>query len=184
MATILTVTGSPSAVSRTQGAVRHVEARLRDAGHTVDSVSVRELPAAPLLAGDTAEPGIRAVVDAIAAADALVVATPVYKAAYTGLLKALLDLLPQYALADKAVLPLATGGTVAHVLAIDYALRPVLTSLGAAHVSQGYFLLDRFLTPAETGEIVIERAAAAALFEIVDRFSLSLRTDRSLAPAT
>jgi FMN reductase len=110
------------------------------------------------------------------------VATPIYKAAYTGLLKALLDLLPQYAFADKSVLPLATGGTTAHVLAIDYALRPVLTSLGAAHVAQGYFVLDRFLTAADTGEIVIDRAAATARFDIVDRFSWSLRAGRSLDP--
>ncbi len=56
----------------------------------------------------------------------MVIGTPVYKAAYSGLLKSLLDLLPQYALAGKTVLPLATGGSTAHVLAIDYALRPVL----------------------------------------------------------
>src|SRR5918912_82296 len=47
------------------------------------------------------------------------------KAAYTGLLKAFLDLLPQYALGGKTVLPLVTGGTPAHVLTVDYALRPV-----------------------------------------------------------
>ncbi|GAA2109222.1 hypothetical protein GCM10009780_63570 [Actinomadura alba] len=159
-----------------------MEARLRDDGHTVTSVAVRDLPAAPLLAGDKTDPAIRAVVDGIAAVDGLVVATPIYKAAYTGLLKALLDLLPQYAFAEKSVLPLATGGTTAHVLAIDYALRPVLTSLGAAHVAQGYFVLDRFLTAADTGEIVIDPAAATALFDIVDRFSWSLRAGRSLDP--
>ncbi|MBC6457659.1 NADPH-dependent FMN reductase [Actinomadura sp. HBU206391] len=183
MATILAISGSPSAISRTQGVLHHVERRLRDDGHTVTSLAVRELPAVPLLAGDKTDPAIRAVVDEIAAADALVVATPIYKAAYTGLLKALLDLLPQYAFAEKSVLPLATGGTTAHVLAIDYALRPVLTSLGTAHVAQGYFVLDRFLTAAGADEIVIDRAAGAALFDIVDRFSSSLRAHRSLAPA-
>lgn len=35
----------------------------------------------------------------------------------------------EQALAGKTVLPLATGGTTAHVLAIDYALRPVLSSM-------------------------------------------------------
>ena len=56
------------------------------------------------------------------------VATPVYKAAYSGLLKVLLDLLPQTALKEKTVLPLATGGSPHHMLALDYALRPVLQS--------------------------------------------------------
>jgi FMN reductase len=184
MATILAISGSPSVVSRTKGVLRHVEARLGGGGHTVTSLAVRELPAAPLLGGDRSDPAIRTVIDRIAAADGLVVATPIYKAAYTGLLKALLDLLPQYAFAEKSVLPLATGGTTAHVLAIDYALRPVLTSLGAAHVAQGYFVLDQFLTAADTGEVVIDDAAAAALFDIVDRFSRSLSADRSLAPVT
>jgi FMN reductase len=49
----------------------------------------------------------------------------VYKAAYSGLLKTLLDLLPQCALAGKVVLPVVTCGSPAHVLAIDYALRPL-----------------------------------------------------------
>jgi FMN reductase len=184
MATILTISGSPSAVSRTQGVLNHVGARLGDAGHTVSSVAVRDLPPAPLLAGEAADPAIRSVVEAIGAADAVVVATPIYKAAYTGLLKSMLDLLPQYAFAGKSVLPLATGGTTAHVLAIDYALRPVLMSLGAAHVSAGYFLLDQVLTWTDTGELVIEAAAAEALLRVVDGFSWSLSGEPSLAPAT
>jgi hypothetical protein len=44
---------------------------------------------------------------------------------------------PQYALRGETVLPLATGGTPAHALVIDYALRPVLTSLGAGAIGQG-----------------------------------------------
>src|SRR5256885_12419558 len=41
----------------------------------------------------------------------VVVATPIYKASYSGVLKSFLDLLPQFGLAGKVVLPLATGGT-------------------------------------------------------------------------
>ena len=62
----------------------------------------------------------------VANAQLIVVATPVYKAAYSGLLKVFLDLLPQTALAGKTVLPLATGGSPHHMLALDCALRPVL----------------------------------------------------------
>ena len=69
-----------------------------------------------------------------AAARGLVIATPVYKAAYSGLLKTFLDLLPQFGLREKVILPLVTGGTPAHVLAIDYALRPVLNSLDPLHI--------------------------------------------------
>jgi FMN reductase len=46
-------------------------------------------------------------------------------------LKVFLDLLPQFALAGKAILPIATGGSVAHLPALDYGLGPVLQSMGA-----------------------------------------------------
>jgi len=44
----------------------------------------------------------------------LIIATPIFKASYSGLLKVFLDLLPQFALAGKAILPIATGGSVHH----------------------------------------------------------------------
>ncbi|MGA5194026.1 NAD(P)H-dependent oxidoreductase [Streptomyces exfoliatus] len=73
----------------------------------------------------------------------------IYKAAYSGLLKTFLDLLPQHAFAGKPVLPLATGGSPAHVLAPEYALRPILTAFGA-QVCQGRFVLDRPSRPPRT----------------------------------
>lgn len=79
----------------------------------------------------------------LAKADAVIIATPIYKAAYTGLLKAFLDLLPQKALLGKVVLPIATGGTLAHLLAIDYALKPVLSELGARHLLGGVYAVDK-----------------------------------------
>lgn len=132
MATIATISSSPSDTSRTDAVLSYVTKRLLSHGHRVTPIVLRDLPAAPLLRGQADDPSIARAVDVLAAADAVVVTTPVYKAAYSGLLKVFLDLLPQYALRGKTVLPLATGGTPAHVLVIDYALRPVLTSLGAA----------------------------------------------------
>jgi FMN reductase len=108
----------------------------------------------------------------------------VYKASYSGLLKALLDLLPQFALAGKTVLPLATGGTNAHVLALDYAFRPVLTSLGAEHVVQGYFLLDKLITRVEGGGIAIDAEAEPQLVSVVDFFSEALHRSARLVPAS
>lgn len=76
-------------------------------------------------------PALKTFTEQLQQADGLIVATPVYKAAYSGALKTLLDLLPERALQGKVVLPLATGGTVAHLLAVDYALKPVLSTLKA-----------------------------------------------------
>ncbi|HWM38162.1 MAG TPA: NADPH-dependent FMN reductase [Streptomyces sp.] len=174
MPNVLTLSGSPSARSRTASLVRHVGELLAAERHDVRHVAVRDLPPEALLAGDSAHPAIREVADSIAWADALVVGTPVYKAAYSGLLKTLLDVLPQFALAGKTVLPLATGGSAAHVLAIDYALRPVLTSLGTDSVLRGWFVLDRHVTAGAEGSGVVAAEAAEGVTETVGRLLDSL----------
>lgn len=99
------------------------------------------------------------------------------KAAYTGLLKAFLDLLPQYALGGKTVLPLVTGGTPAHVLAVDYALRPVLASMGA-QVGQGYFVLDQLISVGAASGPTLAPAAERPLLSIVDAFSEAVASFR------
>lgn len=66
---------------------------------------------------------------AVAAADRLLLATPVYRATYSGLLKLLLDHLPQEGLAGKAVILAATAISPAHFLSVDTGLRVVVASL-------------------------------------------------------
>lgn len=171
---ILAVAGSPSATSRTARVLDRVAGRLRDAGHGVDVLRVRDLPAGPLLAGDASDPALRATAAAVAAADGVVVATPVYKAAYAGLLKVWLDQLPQFALRGKAVLPLAVGGSLAHVLAIDYALRPVLCSFDPRVVSPGYFVLETAITRRDDGGVHLDPTIDTALMDVVDRFAAEL----------
>src|SRR5215468_2278803 len=149
MTTIVTISGSPSVPSRSAALALHVASLLRARNLEVVSLDVRDLPAAELLGARTSEPAIASAVHQVQRADGVVVVTPIYKAAYSGALKVFLDLLPQFALAGKVVLPLATGGTLAHVLALDYALRPVLVALGAQHIVNGLFVLDKTLTISE-----------------------------------
>ncbi|MCF3960144.1 NADPH-dependent FMN reductase [Streptomyces fuscigenes] len=182
MATVLSLSGSPSASSRTAGLLRHLGARVAEQGHHVVPLDVRTLPAEPLLHGDTAAPDILRAVELVQSADGVVVGTPVYKAAYSGLLKSLLDLLPQTALAGKTVLPLATGGTAAHALAIDYALRPVLSSMGAPHIVQGWFVLDRHIS-LDGGRVRVDPGAEEGLHKVVDRFTGALASRSALAGA-
>ncbi|MFD8818699.1 NADPH-dependent FMN reductase, partial [Streptomyces sp. NPDC059627] len=124
MAIVLSVSGSPSATSRTARLLRHLDRRLAAQGHEVIALDVRTLPPEALLGADFAHPAVVEATELFEPAEGVVIGTPIYKAAYSGLLKSLLDLLPQYALAGTTVLPLATGGSTAHVLAIDYAPRP------------------------------------------------------------
>ncbi|CAL9364493.1 FMN reductase (NADPH) [Streptomyces sp. enrichment culture] len=183
MASVLSVSGSPSPSSRTARLLRHLDDRLRLHGHDVTPLDVRALPAEALLGADFRHPAITAATTLFEQADGVVIGTPVYKAAYSGLLKSLLDLLPQYALTGKTVLPLATGGSTAHVLAIDYALRPVLNSMGALHIVPGWFTLDRDITVDGNGATVVAPGAAEALAQVTDQFSAALAgTTARLAP--
>ncbi|NGO13967.1 NADPH-dependent FMN reductase [Streptomyces sp. HC44] len=180
MATVLSVSGSPSPTSRTARLLRDLDARLTEQGHEVVPLDVRTLPPEALLHADFGHPAIVEATALVAQADGIVFGTPVYKAAYSGLLKSLLDLLPQYALQGKTVLPLATGGTTAHVLAIDYALRPVLASMGPAHITPGWFVLDKHIEVRQDGGIVVEPGTREALEQVVDQFSAALGDHRPL----
>jgi FMN reductase len=174
MTSIVTITGSPSKPSRSAALALHVANQLRPHGFELESINVRDLPAVDLLAGRTSDPAIANAIRTIERADALVITTPIYKASYTGVLKAFLDLLPQFALTGKVVLPLATGGTIAHVLALDYALRPVLVALGAQHVVNGLFILDKTLAVSDRG-LAIDADVEQRLTTIVADFAASVQ---------
>jgi len=170
MALVVTLAGSPAQQSSSQALLRHVERRLQVVGHDVHRIDLRELPAADLLSGQVEAPGLADAIAAVAAADGVVLATPVYKAAYSGLLKAFLDVLPQYAFAGKPVLPLVTGGSPAHVLVLDYALRPVLHSLGAAPVVAGWFVPSDHLHRYPDGGLLVDAASAGPVADVTDGF--------------
>jgi FMN reductase len=140
--TILTLSGSPSASSKSHRILHQLADELANRGLEVETLDVRELPAEALLKADFNHPSLQRAIDQVARATALVIATPIYKAAYSGVLKTFLDILPQDGLAGKTVLPIATGGSLAHALALDYALKPVLASLGARHLLASIHIVD------------------------------------------
>jgi FMN reductase len=73
----------------------------------------------------------REAVDRIAAATAVLIAAPVYRASFPGVLKNLLDIAPVEALQAKPVGVVAMGGSAHHYLAVDTQLRQVLGWFGA-----------------------------------------------------
>ncbi|TCO49466.1 SsuE family FMN reductase [Kribbella antiqua] len=183
MATIATISSSPSHPSRTDAVLDYVTKRLISHGHEVTPIVLRDLSTEPLLRGRADDPGIASAVEVLEAADAVVVTTPVYKAAYSGLLKVFLDLLPQYALKGKTVLPLATGGTPAHVLAIDYALRPVLTSLGAGAIGQGWFVLSSHIRLYDGGGLLLDPAASVPVYQVTEAFLATVEGNQPVESA-
>jgi FMN reductase len=76
---------------------------------------------------------------AVARADGLIVVSPIFSASYSGLFKSFFDVLEHRSLTGKPVLIAATGGTARHSLALDHALRPLFSFLGAVVVPTGVY---------------------------------------------
>ncbi|MER6960727.1 FMN reductase [Streptomyces sp. NPDC000618] len=77
---------------------------------------------------------LAAALEAVTAADGLIVVTPVFSASYSGLFKSFFDVLDPDALAGKPVLIAATGGSARHSLVLEHALRPLFSYLRAVVV--------------------------------------------------
>jgi len=170
--TILLIGGSPATPSSSSRLLHHVGDALALRGHRITKLQVRDLPAEALLHANCDHPDIKRALAAVAAADAVVIATPVYKASFSGILKTFLDLLPQDGLAGKLVLPLATGGSQSHMLALDYALRPVLHALEARHVLTSIYATSQQLPWQEdsglTPDVTIAWRVAAGVEHLSD----------------
>jgi len=155
---VLLIGGSPSTTSRSARWLANIGARLEREGLHVESLQVRNLPAQALLHADFKHPEIVAALQQVERAEAIVIATPVYKAAYSGILKTFIDLWPQYGLRGKVVLPLASGGSPAHTLILDYALRPVLASLGPRQVLESIYAVEQQIVWSEESGLTLDPA--------------------------
>jgi FMN reductase len=82
---------------------------------------------------------LRAAVDAVLTADALIAVTPVYSGSYSGLFKTFFDVLGADALVDQPVLLAATAGTARHSLVLEHAMRPLFAYLRAVPVPTSVF---------------------------------------------
>ncbi|OHV36047.1 MULTISPECIES: NADPH-dependent FMN reductase [Pseudofrankia] len=142
MTTLSVVVGNPKAESRTLAIAEALADRLRpllgaEKGLRLDLAE----HAGDVFTWPHAE--LDALTEQVAASDYLVVASPTYKAAYTGLLKAFLDRYPTAGLRGVTAFPVFTIGSPAHTLAVEFTLRPLLVELGASVPTQGLsFLTD------------------------------------------
>ncbi|MGW4638997.1 NADPH-dependent FMN reductase [Sphaerisporangium sp. NPDC004334] len=142
MSAPVALVGNPRPGSRTlTAAVAAAEAVGRRTGHDGPPRVVDLSELAPLLLTGPS-PQVEAALEAVAGAGVLVVASPTYKATYTGLLKVFLDRLPPGALSRTVALPLLVMGDPRHALAVELHLRPVLAELGAQVPTPGLALLE------------------------------------------
>jgi FMN reductase len=142
---IVGVSGSLREPSKTTALVREL----------IDDVAARE-PAerrlievatlGPLFAGalrrEDLQPEVEDALRAIETADLLIVASPVYRASFTGLFKHLFDFVGQYALVGTPVLLAATGGGERHALILEHQMRPLFGFFQALTLPVGVYASD------------------------------------------
>lgn len=168
--TVVGISGSLRAPSTTTALLQ----RILDTVAAVRPTDARIVELAPLavdlavaVTGGERSAAVTSALDAVAAADLLVVGTPVYRGSYTGLFKEFVDLLDQSALAGTPVLLAAGGGNDQHSLVIEHELRPLFGFFQALTVPVGvYARPGDYADGVVTGESLlatIDKAVAAAL---------------------
>jgi FMN reductase len=163
---IVGFSGSPRRPSKARSLVETIAAEV--ASHRQVRLDIFDLSdagpglGAALQRQDLTLPAAR-IIDAIEQADALIVGTPVYKGAYTGLFKHAFDLVDPRALVGKPVLITATGGGARHALVVEHALRPLFGFFEALTVPTAVYASDGDFTNGQLAEAgVLERVSTAA----------------------
>jgi FMN reductase len=133
---VVVVVGNPQPRSRTRAAAELVAGFVADGGR-IETIDLADHGAALLEWGS---PVVAELKTTVLGGGRLVIASPTYKAAYTGLLKLFLDQFGHGELGGVPTVPMMTGGSRDHALAVEVHLRPVLVEIGASCPTRGLFL--------------------------------------------
>jgi FMN reductase len=107
-------------------------------------------------------PKLQQAVDALAAADGVIAAAPVYKAAPSGLFTSFFHVLDNDLLIGKPVVLAATAGTARHSLVVDDQMRPLFAYLRALPVPTSLFA-----APEDWADDALNTRVDRAAFELV-----------------
>jgi FMN reductase len=161
---IAVLVGNPKSGSRTLRVASAVAGALERTGTPARHTTI-DLADVALELFDPQSLTVSRLLDDVAASDLLIVASPTYKATYTGLLKSFLDRYGSDSLAAIVAVPVMTGAAAIHALAPEVFLRPLLIELGASVPSRGLFVTeDRF---EDLDEVVADWALRAR--PLIDR---------------
>jgi FMN reductase len=141
---IAVVVGNPKAQSRTRRVALAVADALADLtpSQERDEILVVDLAEAAPELFDFESTSIKSLLAAVASSDLLIVASPTYKATYTGLLKVFLDRYGNDGLAGTVGVAVMTGAAPIHALAPEVHLRPLLVELGASIPARGLYVTE------------------------------------------
>jgi FMN reductase len=183
MSTVGIIVGNPKPMSRTRQVAEAVATAAADAtGHGGADRFVVDLADLGPQLFDWSSPVVRAAVDELAASRLAVVASPTYKASYTGLLKSFLDWFGTTGLCGVTVVPVMVGAGSRHALAVEVHLRPVLVEIGATVPTRGLYVTEDRL--GELNDLVTEWLVEAGplLRASVGTMPLDLRSSRPQRP--
>jgi FMN reductase len=142
---VVGVSGSLREPSKTTSLVRALLDEVA-AREVVETRLIEVATLGPRFAGalrrEDVEPDVEDALRAIETADLLIVASPVYRASFTGLFKHLFDFVGQYALVGAPVLLAATGGGERHALILEHQLRPLFGFFQALTLPVGVYASD------------------------------------------
>jgi FMN reductase len=177
---IIAISGSPSSFSRSSAVLEYAKGLSAQYGIGVASVSVSDLSPEDIIYCNFNSPQLKLLQRDVVEAKAAIISTPIYNSSYTGVLKALLDLMPSNAFSGKTILPIAVGGTINHLLSIDYAIKPLFSALGATHILKGVYIINSQIQFDEQKhiqlDIEIEERLQASVQELVCALSSEYRT--------
>lgn len=179
MGKVTIIAGGIKTESRLNGLIQLAANQLTNNGTEVKIIEVHKIQAEALVTADFTHPDIHLANSEIESSSGVIIATPIFKAAYSGVLKAYLDLLPLKALKGKVILPLGLGGSNGHLLALQYALDPVLKELGAEIILKGQFTVDKQIERLGDGLYEIEITAKERLDSALNQF-ISLLNQNSV----
>lgn len=161
-AEVLLIAGSPGGSSRGSALLYALAQRLKDDGLSVRQYGLRDFSAEALVIGKFDAPEVTAFLAAVRSAKALVFATPVYKAVYSGGLKTIIDLIAPDGLEGKALLAVATAKLDAHGATVDAAFQGLYDFFRGSRRLPTLFLLDKQLTLAGS-TLTLDEAARSAI---------------------
>jgi FMN reductase len=152
-------TGNPSSTRQLTDRLAQKTLDLLD-GATVSVIELGPLAADTARAAVAGFPGeaLTEAIDRLAAADAIIAATPIYKAGISGLFKTFVDVLDNDLIVAKPVLLAATGGTPRHALVIDDQMRPLFAYMRALTLPTSVYAAPEDWGTGDLGKR-IERAA-------------------------
>jgi FMN reductase len=167
---VVVISGGTSNPSSTRMLADQVTVRLlrlaseRDVVLRIEVIELRDLASelAPAFVAQHIGPKLSEAIDTLTEADAVIAATPIYKAGLSGLFKSFIDVLDNDLLIAKPVALLATAGTARHALVVDAQMRSLFAFMRTITIPTSLFAASEDWGSNELSERV-DRAARELL---------------------